>query len=332
MKNKKQYSKVSGLSLALARLDSVDVGHGKHSYQRTDGHWYVLTEDGSAHLSEVQDKPTIAKLETAVVLATGSEHKSPAPITTGGVKSTGVIAEYGKPGEHVGIKPNEPTNKTAEVIAKEEIGFKAIAHEIINLTLTASEKYRDLCLYIRDNQLDKKTVTKWMLDCGFSKTRAAEVNKVCQLPPEQFNEFACRVIGFKNAIALSRKNFADMKKANVIGVKNIKTEMEVTQLLADAEKELAKIEAQAAAETKKTAEATAGMTEEQRIAAVMETKRAAALASAESHALSLLKAAGRYCDSEDKVRTPLKRVWNCGNGYVLSIKTAKKFEAEKETE
>jgi len=87
---------------------------------------------------------------------------------------------------------------------KIEIAFKKMGHDILLGTLVIGEKYLELCKFIRLNQLAPKQVTAWLLDLGFHKSRAAEINRVAQSSDDIFSAYEARTIGWRGALKMSR--------------------------------------------------------------------------------------------------------------------------------
>jgi len=145
------------------------------------------------------------------------------------------------------MKRIEKVSKSLDVAAhqqgivqqtKEEIDFKALAGEIIAATLETGGKYLALCEFIREKQLAPKIVTKWLLDMGFCKSKASEINKVAQSPDAVFQKFKARLIGWRGVLEISRGTVKEL--AATYGGEGPKSEVsaEVKATIAELDKEL----------------------------------------------------------------------------------------------
>lgn len=117
-----------------------------------------------------------------------------------------------KPEAGIMTPPPAPAPKSSEQSAAEdknvavghEIKFKSLAVEIITATMEVGKKYLNLCTYIRTEKIAPKQATTWLLDLGFAKSRASEINRVAQASDEVFSQLQARALGWKGALELAR--------------------------------------------------------------------------------------------------------------------------------
>jgi len=203
----------------------------------------------------------------------------------------------------------EPTKTTA--VVQQEIEFKKLAHEIVMATAAVGEKYLSVCLYIRENKIMPKQVTAWLLDCGFHKSKASEINRVAQAPDEVFSNFKARVIGWRDALQISRGTVE-----TICSDKSVSKLIDVEAVVAEAKKEFIEDE------ERKSADANQGQLPPGQ-PTVMEQA-----AEAEKKAAELTKKMARaavivlQCAEKLGLKKPM--MWNVGNGFSVKVATAKK--------
>ena len=99
--------------------------------------------------------------------------------------------------------------------AKLEIAEQAKTHEqeqnvyrlgmdIAKSTLQLGGLWFSLCLYIREESVPPKVVSKQLAAVGFKRSRISEVNRVANSPDAVWSEYAARAIGFRAALELVR--------------------------------------------------------------------------------------------------------------------------------
>lgn len=249
-----------------------DLGEGMKEYQRADDKWMVAM--GSGAWASVADRKQQTELEK--------------------------IAREKEKGGQVVVHAE---NGNVVVQTKNEIEFKRIAQEIVEDTLKVGEKYLRLCLFIRQHQITPKDSTKWLLDLGFHKAKASEINRVAQTSNELFEKYQARLIGWRDALQLSRGGIEEMKRAKVAT-----EEPGIIEALKEAEAELVRDEereqAAAASGTEKT--------DEEKKAA----KRAERVKAWHRGAVTVLQKS-EFIEADNFE-------WNIGNGYKLILKKTKK--------
>jgi len=260
--------KVSKQSLTFVNLDQVTVGdHDPAQYQRIDGKWKVAL--GAGAWASVADPAMIRELNKL----------AEARIQAGSVQVT------------------QHRDGSTAVQSKEEIEFKALAQEIVEDTLKVGQKWFNLCKFIRAHKIGPKDSTKWLLDLGFHKSKASEVNRVAQAPDEVFSQYEARLIGWRGVLQLSRGSLAELKQADVV-----EEDKELQAALNEVEAELS-VEEEAAEEAAKLAESDPE-------AAALERKR--------EMRKRLVKAGVQLLALAAKLESK-PRKWNTGNGYILTL-------------
>jgi len=193
------------------------------------------------------------------------------------------------PGEvEVGIQ-----RQTAEqaLAVKQEIKFKDLSVEVITATMEVGKKYLNLCSYIRAEKIAPKQVTQWLLDLGFAKTRASEVNRVAQAPDEVFSQLQARALSWKGALDLARGG-DELKQALLADKEAIEVVGEVVR------------EAVAAEESESSDDKPAS-------AATLLKEYRAAL---DRHAIALLKLVAAR-----KGKSVRAEKWDLGSGWTLAL-------------
>lgn len=98
-----------------------------------------------------------------------------------------------------------------------------LGKEVITTLAAAGEKYLKLCTYIRENEVTKKLVAFELGALGFSRATISKINTVSNLPPEQWNKYAARELGFNKVLALGsgsvQEAIAEESGDSVIDVK-----------------------------------------------------------------------------------------------------------------
>jgi len=77
---------------------------------------------------------------------------------------------------------------------------------VIKAIGAVGSRYLDLCLQIRKYAIAPVVVTRVLLDMGFTKSRASEINTVAQAPDDVFAPYQARMIGFIKVLGLARKD------------------------------------------------------------------------------------------------------------------------------
>lgn len=269
MKQKQIASDIELTGLALA-----EAGGEVKNYKRTGGHWLVAMGNGA--WARVGDPPTVKALEALAK----------------------VRVQGGK------VQVAETSKGDVAVVTKNELEFKAIAQEIIELTLKTGEKYFKLVKFIREKQISPRDSSKWLYDLGFHKTRISEIRRIAQAGDEVFNALEARMIGWRGALELSRGEAIDeMKRAKVV------TE--------DKELEAALSEARESITAELEAETSGGDAAEKSAEDKAADKKAVARANMNKAAVRLLALAELV-----GVKSPLR--WNNGSGFEVIVKAARK--------
>lgn len=253
-------------------LDNVKIGdNDPANFQRIDGHWKMQIGKTWANVADVK---MIELLET----------HAGARIKAGQIQIL-----------------QEPDGKV-HIASKEEIEFKNLAQEIVDDTLKVGQKWFNLCKYIRGHKIDPKQTTKWLLDLGFHKSKASEVNRVAQSSDEVFSQYEARLIGWRGVLQLSRGNIAELKQADAVT-----SDAELAEALNEVEAELELAEKEASAETELSDEEKA------------EAKKSAARSNFIKMGNKILALAEKY--------TFKNRKWKNG-AYVLELRKAKSGETQ----
>lgn len=66
------------------------------------------------------------------------------------------------------------------------------------------DQYRELTITLRAQNLGPRELTMLLLAEGWNKVRASELKAVVELPPEQFEAYRLRMVGFKAALVEAR--------------------------------------------------------------------------------------------------------------------------------
>jgi len=128
-----------------------------------------------------------------------------------------------------------PASEKGVTLVRHEIRFKELAVEIVNATMEVGKKYLNLCSYIRREKVTPKETTQWLLDLGFAKTRASEINRVAQASDEVFSKLEARALGWKGALDLARGK-DELKQALIDDKESLGVVIEVeSQAIADEE-------------------------------------------------------------------------------------------------
>ena len=93
--------------------------------------------------------------------------------------------------------------ETPETVILNELRNRGKA--VIDSLLDAGNKYYLLCLWIRENQISTKMVSLTLRTTGFARSRISEINRVANLPNNDWEPFAAQAIGFRRALELSRE-------------------------------------------------------------------------------------------------------------------------------
>lgn len=95
--------------------------------------------------------------------------------------------------------------------------------EMVKALGVAGEKYRDLCMYIRDNKVDKKIVARELGKLGIKRSRVSMINRIAFSSDKVWKEYEAKLIGFHEAVDLAR-----MEDGKLVGI------TPAAKLLADA--------------------------------------------------------------------------------------------------
>jgi len=103
------------------------------------------------------------------------------------------------------------------VAVKQATEIHTLAEEIIKATGEVAGRYKDLCLYIRNNKVAPKLVSFELGRLGFKRSRISEINRVANAPDKLWHEYEAKIIGFDKALELTRKQLND-KGAEIVEV------------------------------------------------------------------------------------------------------------------
>jgi len=97
-----------------------------------------------------------------------------------------------------------------EIQSAAEAGLVDLAKDIVTTARDAvkavGQKYVAMCEWIRTKQIDPKTVTRVLLEQGFPKTRASEVNRIAQVSDELWDKYKAGEVGRMRILELARGN------------------------------------------------------------------------------------------------------------------------------
>lgn len=176
--------------------------------------------------------------------------------------------------------------------------------EILQQTAKVAEKYVNLALYIRKEQLPDALVRSELLKLGFKKTRVSELLRVVKAPEAVWDAYAARQIGLKGALELTRgENPPELIQA--LALEQGKTPGQVEEELAEHGGE----------------EPEAGASEK-----TDDEKRLDAIASKLGRLSSLGKLTVALAPALQKLGvadSQICQVWDLGGGYKLELKTSK---------
>jgi len=85
-----------------------------------------------------------------------------------------------------------------------EVPFKQLATDVIVATAQVGEKYLGLATYIRRTELAPTSVTVWLTDLGFAKSRISEIHRVANVPDELWNAYQVKALGWKKVLDAAR--------------------------------------------------------------------------------------------------------------------------------
>jgi len=173
--------------------------------------------------------------------------------------------------------------------------LKKLGSEIIESIAIAGEKYLNICKFIRNNQVAPKLVSFELSALGMHRNVISKINKVANLPDEQWNQFAARTIGFNKVIELKSPG-----AAAALAESTGQTETSVKAQL----EEMEQVEQENPEFIEKTPE---------------QKREAAEKLMAQGAAKVLSAAASLELKREKKI--------NGGNGYILTISKDKKWVA-----
>lgn len=179
--------KPAGEVVAFAACLKVSGFEKEHNYRCEGGKWAV--QIGGAAWAAVQNPVAIQELN-----AMREERE--------GKKKVALVKSVAGP---------------VEVVTKQEMEFKRLAQEIVEGTVSLGGRYLALCDFIRANQVSPKDSTKWLLDLGFHKAKASEINRVAQAPDEVYSQLQARTLGWRGVLQLARGNVTEMKQAASVG-------------------------------------------------------------------------------------------------------------------
>lgn len=119
---------------------------------------------------------------------------------------------------------------TAKLELQHSVHLKKYGQDIIEATAVAGEKYLTICRYIRENMVAPKLVSFELAAIGMHRAVISKINRVANLPDDQWNQFAARTIGFNKVIELNSSQSAELLAKqtgeSVTDVKAIIAEME----------------------------------------------------------------------------------------------------------
>jgi len=174
--------------------------------------------------------------------------------------------------------------------------LKKYGQDIIDATAVAGEKYLTICSYIRENMVAPKLVSFELAAIGMHRAVISKINRVANLPNDQWNQFAARIIGFNKVIELnsaqSAEALARASGESLTDVKAIISEMEEEE-----EKQGKPLIAPTPEEQKEKAEK------------------------------AFVTAAARALSAASVLAIKRERKVNGGNGYILTITKDKKWVA-----
>lgn len=178
--------------------------------------------------------------------------------------------------------------------------------EILQQTAKVAEKYVNLALYIRKEQLPDALVRSELLKLGFKKTRVSELLRVVKAPEEVWDAYAARQIGLKGALQLTRgENPPEL--INALALEQGKTPGQVEEELAES----------AGEEGDDSGPASDKTDDEKRLDAV--AAKLGRLSSLGKLTVALAPALKKLGVEDSKIC----QVWDLGGGYKLELKTAK---------
>jgi len=119
---------------------------------------------------------------------------------------------------------------TAKLELQHSVHLKKYGQDIIQATVIAGEKYLTICKYIRENMVAPKLVSFELSAIGMHRAVISKINRVSNLPDDQWNQFAARTIGFNKVIELNSATtteaLANSSGQSVTDVKAIIAEMD----------------------------------------------------------------------------------------------------------
>jgi hypothetical protein len=124
--------------------------------------------------------------------------------------------------------------------------IRTLAAEIVSAYLQTGEKWYDLCVYIRKEQIAPKVIRSELKAVGFHKVQISKLISVAHAPDDIWNKYEARTLGFKKVLALSRGAVEELKQIDRRSVD------ESAELLAEHMEDEAKKEAVAREEGKGT--------------------------------------------------------------------------------
>lgn len=112
-------------------------------------------------------------------------------------------------GMHAEAEAKEASRKDAKIIS----GLKKRAVDALTAAEKALNKYWELLVYIRDNQIPPPVVSQQLKEAGYQDSRVAEVKRVAFCSPQLFDQYRNRAIGFRLALGKAREEAGAGKAA-----------------------------------------------------------------------------------------------------------------------
>jgi len=171
-----------------------------------------------------------------------------------------------------------------------------LGQEIIKQTVETGRRYYDLCVYCREKQLAPALVSSELKKLGFVKQRITEINRVWQCSDALWDKFKARMIGFRQALELSRGD--------------------VQKLLADSPVEHAAVEEALASDNADKFSGSAGESGHGESEPVDEVaRRCAGMLRAAKYILSGVE----FLAERGEKLSAKQREWTLGNGWTLKL-------------
>jgi len=102
------------------------------------------------------------------------------------------------------LEPGDAFKDLTDIEKVQALELRRLGVAVVAGYATTSQRYLELCQYIRKEKVSKKLATRVLLELRFSKSRASEICRVAALPAADFSPFEARKLSFAGALQVAK--------------------------------------------------------------------------------------------------------------------------------